>query len=26
VAGKLCILEKSNNRFIPLANTAIWSV
>lgn len=25
-AGELCILEKSNNRTIPLANTAIWSV
>ncbi len=25
-AGELCILEKSNNRFIPLANTAVWSV
>ncbi len=25
-AGELCILEKSNNRVIPLANTAIWSV
>ena len=24
-AGELCILEKSNNRFISLANTAIWS-
>lgn len=23
-AGELCILEKSNNRFIPLANTAVW--
>ncbi|MFA6273620.1 MAG: class I SAM-dependent methyltransferase [Candidatus Paceibacterota bacterium] len=23
-AGELCILEKSKNRFIPLANTAIW--
>ena len=24
-AGELCILEKSQNRLIPLANTAIWS-
>jgi hypothetical protein len=24
--GELCILEKSNNRIIPLANTAVWSV
>jgi len=24
-SGKLCILEKSNNRIIPLANTAVWS-
>jgi 23S rRNA (cytosine1962-C5)-methyltransferase len=24
-AGELCILEKSNNRIIPLANTAVWS-
>ncbi len=24
-AGELCVLEKSNNRLIPLANTAIWS-
>ena len=23
-AGELCILEKKNNRLIPLANTAIW--
>ncbi len=23
--GELCILEKSNNRLIPLANTAVWS-
>lgn len=23
--GELCVLEKSNNRFIPLANTAVWS-
>jgi len=23
-SGELCILEKSNNRFIPLANTAVW--
>lgn len=23
--GELCILEKSNNRIIPFANTAIWS-
>ncbi len=23
--GELCVLEKSNNRIIPLANTAIWS-
>jgi 23S rRNA (cytosine1962-C5)-methyltransferase len=23
--GELCIQEKSNNRFIPLANTAVWS-
>jgi len=25
-AGELCVLEKSNNRIIPLANTAIWMV
>jgi 23S rRNA (cytosine1962-C5)-methyltransferase len=24
-AGELCILEKSNQRIISLANTAIWS-
>lgn len=24
-SGELCVLEKSNNRFIPLANTAVWS-
>lgn len=24
--GELCVLEKSNSRIIPLANTAIWSV
>lgn len=24
-AGELCVLEKSNNRIIPLANTAVWS-
>lgn len=23
-AGELCVLEKSNNRDIPLANTAVW--
>jgi 23S rRNA (cytosine1962-C5)-methyltransferase len=23
--GELCILEKSNNRIISLANTAIWT-
>jgi 23S rRNA (cytosine1962-C5)-methyltransferase len=23
-AGELCILEKSNNRAVPLANTAVW--
>ena len=23
--GELCVLENSNNRFIPLANTAVWS-
>ncbi|MBI2630921.1 class I SAM-dependent methyltransferase [Candidatus Nomurabacteria bacterium] len=23
-AGELCVLEKSNNRTIPLANTAVW--
>jgi len=23
--GELCLLEKSNNRLIPLANTAVWS-
>ncbi len=23
--GELCVLEKSNNRIIPLANTAVWS-
>lgn len=25
-AGELCVLEKSNKRIIPLANTAVWSV
>ncbi|OGI58099.1 hypothetical protein A3C60_01075 [Candidatus Nomurabacteria bacterium RIFCSPHIGHO2_02_FULL_37_45] len=25
-AGELCVLEKSNNRLISLANTAVWSV
>jgi 23S rRNA (cytosine1962-C5)-methyltransferase len=25
-AGELCVLEKSNNRTIPLANTAVWSI
>ena len=25
-AGELCVLEKSNSRIIPLANTAIWMV
>jgi 23S rRNA (cytosine1962-C5)-methyltransferase len=25
-AGELCVLEKSNDRIIPLANTAVWSV
>ncbi len=25
-AGELCILEKSNKRLIPLANTAIWAI
>jgi len=24
-AGELCVLEKSNKRFIPLANTAVWT-
>jgi len=24
-AGELCILEKSNNRIVSLANTAVWS-
>ena len=24
-AGELCVLEKSNNRVIPLANTAVWT-
>ncbi|MEO5635451.1 MAG: class I SAM-dependent rRNA methyltransferase, partial [Candidatus Paceibacterota bacterium] len=24
-AGELCVLEKSNGRLIPLANTALWS-
>ena len=24
-AGELCVLEKSNGRTIPLANTAVWS-
>lgn len=24
-AGELCVLEKSNKRLIPLANTAVWS-
>lgn len=23
--GELCVFEKSNNRIIPLANTAVWS-
>ena len=23
--GELCVLEKSNKRVIPLANTAVWS-
>ncbi len=23
-AGELCVIEKSNNRAIPLANTAVW--
>jgi 23S rRNA (cytosine1962-C5)-methyltransferase len=23
--GELCVLEKSNNRLIPLANTVVWS-
>ena len=23
--GELCVLEKTNNRFIPLANTAVWN-
>jgi 23S rRNA (cytosine1962-C5)-methyltransferase len=25
-SGELCVLEKSNDRIIPLANTAIWMV
>ncbi|MEK7128026.1 MAG: class I SAM-dependent methyltransferase [Patescibacteria group bacterium] len=25
-AGEFCVVEKSNGRFIPLANTAVWSV
>jgi 23S rRNA (cytosine1962-C5)-methyltransferase len=25
-AGELCVLEKSNKRIIPLANTAVWMV
>lgn len=25
-AGELCVLEKSNNRIIPLANTAVWDI
>jgi len=25
-AGELCVLEKSNNRVMSLANTAVWSV
>jgi 23S rRNA (cytosine1962-C5)-methyltransferase len=24
-SGELCILEKSNNRLIPLANTSVWT-
>jgi len=24
-SGELCVLESSNNRIIPLANTAVWS-
>ena len=24
-SGELCLLEKSNNRTIPLSNTAIWN-
>jgi 23S rRNA (cytosine1962-C5)-methyltransferase len=24
-SGELCVLEKSNSRIIPLANTAVWS-
>ena len=24
-AGELCVLEKSNGRYISLANTAVWS-
>jgi 23S rRNA (cytosine1962-C5)-methyltransferase len=24
-AGELCVLEKSNKRFVSLANTAVWS-
>lgn len=23
--GELCVLERSNNRFIPLANTSVWT-
>ncbi|MBU0999429.1 class I SAM-dependent methyltransferase [Patescibacteria group bacterium] len=25
-SGELCVLEKSNNRIIPLAHTAVWSI
>ena len=25
-SGELCVSEKSNNRLIPLANTAVWSM
>lgn len=25
-SGELCVVEKSNNRIIPLANTAVWSI
>ena len=25
-SGELCVLEKSNNRIIPLAHTAVWSM
>lgn len=24
-SGELCVLEKSNNRIIPMANTAVWT-